>query len=197
MDSESVKMVARWRGGDQQAAAELFARYAERLINLTGRQLSAQLAVRVDPQDVVQSVFCSFFVGARDGSFVLQRSGDLWNLLVTITLHKVRRQVEFHTAQKRSPSAERGSGRDLAELLAQIPAVEPSPAEVAALADTLAEVFRGLQPVQRRMLELRLQGHTLTEIVAETRHSQASVQRLLDRVKRQLAQADGPKNNTG
>ena len=50
--------------------------YAEKLIALAHRQLSARLAQRVAPEDVVQSVYCSFFVGSGDGQFVLQRSGD-------------------------------------------------------------------------------------------------------------------------
>ena len=65
-ESESIKLVAAWREGDQQAATALFERYAKRLIALANSRLSARLAARVDPQDVIQSVYCSFFVGARD-----------------------------------------------------------------------------------------------------------------------------------
>ena len=40
MDDLSVDLLARWRQGDQQAAAALFERYAERLIGLAHGRLS-------------------------------------------------------------------------------------------------------------------------------------------------------------
>ena len=79
----SVNLVHRWRGGDQKAAEELFRRYANRLIGLARSRLSRKLARRVDPEDVVQSVYRSFFHDVRDGRYDLQRGGDLWRLLVT------------------------------------------------------------------------------------------------------------------
>ena len=56
---------------------------------------------RVEPEDVVQSVYRSFFQKAEADRYVLEKTGDLWKLLATITVSKVRGQVEFHTAQKR------------------------------------------------------------------------------------------------
>jgi RNA polymerase sigma factor (sigma-70 family) len=194
-DGESIQLLARWRGGDQQAAAELFQRYAERLIALARRRLSTRLATRIDPEDVVQSVYGSFFVGARDGRFTLERSGDLWRLLVSITLNKLFLQARHHTAGKRDMDQEQGRAADSAwgiptELLAR----EPTPDEAVALTDTLEEVLRRLEPVERRMVELRLQGYRLIEIVAETQHSKSAVLRVLERVQRQLKQS-GQTNN--
>src|SRR5262245_5701318 len=76
----SGNLVARWRQGDQQAAAELFHRYASRLTALARSQLSGQLAHRIDPEDVVQSVCRCFFADTREGRYELQRGGDLWRL---------------------------------------------------------------------------------------------------------------------
>lgn len=86
MADNSNHLVARWQQGDQTAAAELFQRYASRLIALARSQLSVKLAQRVDPEDVVQSVYRSFFVDARNGRYDFQHGGDLWRLLVTMTL---------------------------------------------------------------------------------------------------------------
>src|SRR5947209_1095765 len=88
MESPSADLMARWRDGDQQAAGELFRRYADRLRALARTRLSARLARHVDPEDVVQSAYRSFFSGARSDRYALRRSGDLWRLLVSITLHK-------------------------------------------------------------------------------------------------------------
>src|SRR5207245_6051067 len=100
-DNQSAELMARWRGGDQQAADALFQRHAERLLALVRTRLSSQLARRFDPEDVVQSAYRSFFVGARDGRYVLTRSGDLWRLMVGITLNKLYRQVQHHQDRKR------------------------------------------------------------------------------------------------
>ena len=51
----------RLRGGDPRAAEELFARYAERLVRLAQRHLGRKVATREDGEDVVQSVFRTFF----------------------------------------------------------------------------------------------------------------------------------------
>src|SRR6202022_1988105 len=107
MDNErSGNLVARWRAGDQQAAAELFQRYADRLIALARSRLSARLARTVDPEDVVHSAYRSFFADPRAGRYDLERGGDLWRLLVAITLHKLYHQVDRSKAAKRNVDRE-------------------------------------------------------------------------------------------
>jgi DNA-directed RNA polymerase specialized sigma24 family protein len=190
MDDQSAQLLARWRDGDQRAADELFQRYAERLLSLARSRLSRQLARRIDPEDVVQSAYRSFFLRSRDGRYVLQRSGDLWKLLAAITLHKLQGQVEHHTAGKRALDRERPltPADSLAGLPAEAVGREPSPAEVAAVIDELEQVLRGLSPLHRRMVELRLQGYLFTEIAAETQRSERMVRVVLDKVKGELEQ---------
>jgi RNA polymerase sigma-70 factor (ECF subfamily) len=190
-ESKSVELVNRWQEGDQDAATELFHRYAERLISLAHRKLSAQLAQRIQPEDVVQSVYCSFFVGARKGRYVLEHSGDLWRLLVTITLNKLHHQYKRHTAGKRSVGLEGPTVNSTHQFRgpADVLSREPSPAEATALVDVLDQVLRALSPVQRRMVELRLEGYNLEEIAAMTEHCRQTVRRTLDRVQLLLAPA--------
>src|SRR5438270_9703245 len=92
--------------GDEQAAAEIFERYVERLTRLARSRLAARLAVRVDPEDIVMSAYRSFFVAARQGRFALAQGGDLWRLLVELTLHKLYRSAARHGAQRRSVDRE-------------------------------------------------------------------------------------------
>ena len=187
-DDQSGNLVARWRAGDQWAATELFHRYADRLVALAKRRLSAKLAQRVDPEDVVQSVYRSFFADVRAGRYDVKRGGDLWRLLVTITLHKLHHQVTRGIAKKRAVERERsfGSEDSLFGMQADILAHEPSPVEAAALSELLEQVMGGLDARERRMLELRLQGYNLDEIAAATCLSRRTVCRILDEVKEQL-----------
>jgi RNA polymerase sigma-70 factor (ECF subfamily) len=190
MDVPSAELMARWRNGDEEAAGELFRRYAERLLALARSRLSAWLSRHVDPEDVVQSAYRSFFTGARAGRYALERNGDLWRLLVAITLHKLQHQVEHHSAAKRAAVREgpAPSESSVFGLQGEMLARGPTPAEAAALADTLERVLHGLEPLQRRMVELRLQGCGLEEIAADVRRSERTVRRLLERVKERLQQ---------
>jgi RNA polymerase sigma-70 factor (ECF subfamily) len=190
-DLSAHNLVERWRQGDQGAAAELFQRYATRLVALARSRLSDRLSRHMDPEDVVHSAYRSFFAHARAGRFDLERGGDLWQLLVTMTLHKLQHQVERYAAQKRSVQREQhfGSEDSLLGMQAHLLARAPSAQEAAALAEQLELLMRGFTPLERRMLELRLQGHNLDEIATQTGRSEATVRRLLDRVKRQLRES--------
>jgi RNA polymerase sigma-70 factor (ECF subfamily) len=191
MDDRSGDLLARWRSGDQQAAAVLFGRYADRLIALVRSRLSAKFSQRLDAEDVVQSVYRTFFADARDNRFELQRGGDLWRLLVTIALHKLQHQVKKNLRDKRTVNRQQSLGSDdsLFGLESKVPADAPSPLEAAALADELEQLMRDLEPLHRRILELRLQGYNLDEIAADTDRSERTVRRVLERIKEQLEQS--------
>jgi RNA polymerase sigma factor (sigma-70 family) len=190
LDDASVNLVARWRKGDQQAAQELFERYVGQLIALARTRLSPKLAQRIDPEDVVQSAYRSFFAGARAGRFELRRGGDLWRLLVATTLHKLHDQIKHHRAQKRSIDAEKrfSSEDSLFGIQPDVLADKPSPLEALALVDELQEVMRGLEPLHRQVLQLRLEGYNLDEIGAAIDRCPQTVRRILERVKSDLEQ---------
>jgi RNA polymerase sigma factor (sigma-70 family) len=188
MDAPSAELMARWRSGEQEAAEILFRRYVERLLALARSRMSSWLARCVDAEDVVQSAYRTFFAGALAGRYSLRRNGDLWRLLAAITIHKVQHQIERHTAAKRSKVREHHFGGDssLFEFQGDVLAREPTPEQAAALTDTLEEVFRGLEPGDRRVVELRLQGSGLGEIAADMRRSERTVRRVLERVRERL-----------
>src|SRR5262249_12892791 len=74
--------IKRWSGGDQRAAKLLFARYAERLTHVAEQHLSRKVAAREGGEDVVQSVFRTFFRRSAEGQFQIDTSAQLWRLLV-------------------------------------------------------------------------------------------------------------------
>src|SRR5262245_50887646 len=82
------------RNGDETAAAEIFERFTGRLIGLARSRLDQRLQGKVDPEDVLQSVYRSFFVRHRDGKFKLESWDNLWSLLAQITVRKCCRQIE-------------------------------------------------------------------------------------------------------
>ena len=69
-----------YRHGDQDAAKVLYLRYAGRLRALARSRTSTDLAGRVDDDDIVQSVFGSFFRGVIHGAYDVPAGEELWNL---------------------------------------------------------------------------------------------------------------------
>jgi RNA polymerase sigma-70 factor (ECF subfamily) len=185
-DATVAELLTRWQHGDEHAAAELFRRYAGRLIGLARSRLPDNLAQRFDPEDVVQSAYRSFFARARDGRFEVQPGNDLWQLLVAITLHKLQHQVRWNTAEKRAVFREERIEDAAATASPPLLTQEPSPIEAVALVDEVEQVMSRLDPLPRRVLELRLQGFDYEEIAAEVDRSECTVRRVLRQLEQSL-----------
>ena len=67
-DDTFSRLMARLRAGEDAAAREVFERFAGRLVALARRRCNRLLARKVDPEDVVQSAYKSFFVRHRAGT---------------------------------------------------------------------------------------------------------------------------------
>ena len=183
---DSLELVRRVRAGDETAADALFHRYLERLIDLARSRLSRKMARRLDAEDVVQSAYRSFFLNIRHGRYQLLFSGDLWRLLAAITIHKVRRQVRRHTAEKRSVDLEESGILELILESQREGARMPTPDEAATLVDELQQVLAGLSPLYRRIFEFRLQDRSVEEVARRAGCSERTAHRALAIVRQQL-----------
>lgn len=180
LDDDSQHLVKRLRDGESRAANEVFERYMLRLVALARTRISPKLARRVDPEDVVQSAYRSFFRRVANDEIVFQRAGDLWRLLAAFTINKLRGQVEHHTARRRDIDRElHATGAINAEIF-DAGATEPTVEQVAMLSDELADVMCQMPARERAVLEGRLQGRTIEEIAAELDCSQRTVRRQLE-----------------
>jgi hypothetical protein len=70
-------------------------RFASRLIALARAELDSRIRQKVDPEDVLQSVYKSFFRRHAEGEFDLDGWDRLWAVLATITINKCRRWPSF------------------------------------------------------------------------------------------------------
>lgn len=184
MDEESIQLLGRFREGDEEAATEIYHRYVRRLIGLAQTRISAKLNQKLDADDVVQSVYRSFYRRAKEGRFALQRAGDLWRLLAAITVNKVRKKARFHGQLKR----DMGRQGELNEAVlvqqhAELFAEGPATPDAVAVFDELSVVLRDMDERQRTMVEMRLQGHELQEISEEVGRSTRTVRRTLNDVR--------------
>jgi RNA polymerase sigma-70 factor (ECF subfamily) len=106
------------------AVARYFERYSQQLAHLAEQHLSRGMAGRLDGEDVVQSVFRTFFRRCTAGELKIDSSAEVWRLLVKITLFKARAKGRFHTADKRNIGVERPAGDDS---LQRVVDAEPGP----------------------------------------------------------------------
>jgi RNA polymerase sigma-70 factor (ECF subfamily) len=180
-------LMDRLKAGDRAAAAEVFDQFSARLIDLARRRLGAMLRRKVDPEDVLQSAFKSFFVRQRDGRLAPQSRGELWAVLVTLTLRKCGAQVDHFRAARRDvrrESAPINSDGSADSWLAL--AREPRPDEAAVLAELVEVLFRKLDGRGREILSLHLQGLESAEIKLQVGCSERTVFRVLQRVREGL-----------
>jgi RNA polymerase sigma factor (sigma-70 family) len=182
----TADLAVRLSSGDPRAAEEIFARYAQRLTSLAEQQLSRKLAGRFDGADVVQSVFRTFFRRSAAGEFRIDSSDELWRLLVQITLHKARAYGRHHTAAMRDVAAEAPRG---AAYLLDAVAHEPGPVEAAALVDQIEELLRGLPTLYCDLLQLRLEGHSVSDTAARLGVSRRTVHRGLRLLQQRLTRS--------
>jgi RNA polymerase sigma factor (sigma-70 family) len=184
-DHQSARdLVQRWQAGDQAAADELYRRYAQRLCALAAGRIDRRLGRRVAADDIVQSVFRTFFRRAARGEYPIDHSGTLWSLLVQITLRKVQRQRERHHAGKRNVGAEVEPDGD--QPLPEAVAHEPTAEEVVSLLDEMRFLLAGLQPPEPQIVQLCFDGHSTPEIAQRVGCSRWTVRRVLDRVGHRL-----------
>src|SRR3954468_7473777 len=115
-DAETfTRLMVRLRTGEDAAAREVFERFAGRLVALARRRFNRLLARKVDPEDVGQSAYKSFFVRHRAGTLDVGGWDGLWNLLSLITLRKCADRAEYFlagaTPPGRRPARPAGTGR--------------------------------------------------------------------------------------
>jgi DNA-directed RNA polymerase specialized sigma24 family protein len=131
--------------------------------------------VRVDEQDVLQSMYASFCLRQQRGDFSLGGREDLWQLLVTMTLNKTRNAAARHRAGRRDYRREQGAAAGAEgsmtpdEALAAMEGAGPTPDEAAELTEQLHARLRGLPEALRRIALWKLEGYTHEEIAAPER----------------------------
>lgn len=175
-------LIAAFKAGSETAARDLFDRYCEKLMRLARRRIGQRMTTRVDPEDVIQSAFRTFFVHVKNDEFTFEGEDDLFKLLVRLTVNKTLRQIAHHRAAKRDPSKEVAQGSSDNDILANITAHEPSPEVEVAVLDELERFLGQLPEFDRRVLELKLQGNSTTEIAEALGSYDRKIRRVLERI---------------
>lgn len=169
------------RDGSENAAGQLYVRYAQRLHSLILSRRTADLARCEDADDIVQSVFSSFFRGARKGYYDVPVGEELWKLLLVMALNKIRARANFHHAARRDVRRTFG-GDALSEAGAEV----DSEIGLTFLRLVIDEALQAWPPEHAQMIVLRIEGYEVAEIATRTRRSRRTVERVLQEFRRQL-----------
>ena len=129
----------RLKGGDSVAMQQLFDEYSDKLVRLASKNIHPALLKRFDGEDVVQSVFRTFFRRQQEGKFQIEREQQLWRLLVTITICKTRSAARRHLAAKRNVQVEQ-----LLPDESDFQIREASPGDAMALLEEIDAAMQGL-----------------------------------------------------
>ena len=178
-------LLGRYRRGDDDAATELYLRYAKRLHALAENKSGADLKQRVDSEDLVQSVFRTFFRRVVDGQYEIPDGDELWKLLLVIGLNKLRSWGSYHRAIKRN-IGKTDSGGTAEIALGEASGDDRSSLQV--LEMTIDELISPMPNDCQEIIRLRIAGYDINDISLQTKRSKRSVERILQEFRKKLGE---------
>lgn len=175
-------LLAKLSSGDEAAAEQVFRTYEPFLRIVIRRQLSPRLQAKFDSVDVVQSLWADLVEGFRQGRWHFQNAIQLRAFLITAARNRFNDRYRSHrrSLEREQPFFESGKQRPFA-------AEDPTPSEVVQASDAWENMLKLCPPEHRRLLELKKQGASLAELVAQTGLHEGSIRRILRVLARKMA----------
>jgi DNA-directed RNA polymerase specialized sigma24 family protein len=162
-----------------EAARQIWLRFAVRLRDVVRHRLDPKVLRRAGEDDVVQSIFASFFTAPPGPGGPPRSRADLWRLLVHFTLCKVANTAEHHRAQRRDVRREQPLEGAAAQGFARSEPEDPrwmSPEDEAVAREDFGRLRALLPEDLRPVFDLRLEGSTNAEIAAQIHRVERTVE---------------------
>jgi len=183
-DASITQWIADLKDGRETAAQGLWELYFDRLVGLARTKLAAATRRSADEEDVALSAFKSLCLGAAKGRFRELRDRDnLWPLLVVLTVRKAQDLVKHERRQKRGGNLAASAPQpaiDIENFLSR----EPTPELSAMLAENCERLLEKLDPAQRQIAQMKLEGHANAEIATQLACGLRTVERRLDLIRK-------------
>ena len=167
-------LMRRLRLGSEGAATQIYLRYGHRLRALARAQSSRELASCIDADEIVQSVFGSFFRGARKGFYDVPAGEELWRLFLVIALNKIRAKGAYYQAAKRAAHLTLHGSAPMRRAAAKDDAAAFTCPKL-----TIDEALGALPAGHRDLVLLRMEGYDVAEIAERLGRSRRTVERML------------------
>jgi RNA polymerase sigma-70 factor (ECF subfamily) len=176
------------RQRDAEAARAVCERFRQRLNQVARQRLDPRLQAKLDPEDIVQSVFRTVFKRLADGQFALEDWDNLYGLLYRVTARKCGKWYDYFHAQGRDVDQEVALAAESKESAGaqEIASQGETPSEAAILAETVEQVLRGMGQREQQVVLLSLQGLRVAEVSRELHCTETKVYRVLKEIRRRL-----------
>ena len=182
------KNISHWidqiKEGDSVAAGELWRHYYERLIRNVRKHLRGQHGGVADEEDIVVSVFESFYRAAEQGRFPeMADRDDLWRLLLKMSARKIIDKRRHDQRQRRGAGKHvlslAGGGRE-GEALIEVIGDEPTPEMVLTMAESVERLLAHLGDGQLREIAVgKMEGFSNAELARRLECSERTIERRL------------------
>ncbi len=166
--------------GDEHAATELFTLYGRRLAALARKRLGPLLRGKVDPEDILQSVFRSFFCRRREQKLEIESWEGLWGILAVMTVRKCGDQCDRYLAACRDVRRESRSSAASGSWIKKLRCKRShGPVEVVVLAELVEQILAQLPEEHSEIAALFLEGYSVAEISERVHYSERTVWRTI------------------
>ena len=187
----AINWINKLSEGDKCAQEILFKKFFSRLISLAKSKMHEMNTVPRDEEDVAVSAFRSFCSGIEGGEFSVDNEGELWAILFTITTRKACAERRRQYAEKRGggkATIRQSDGEEDDDVFEAVAGREPSPELAQAMADAADELLAIFEnsSKQRQVLEMKLQGYTVSEISKATGLTESNIHKHLKNIRNKL-----------
>lgn len=185
--------IERLKAGESEAANQIWHLYFDRLVRSVRQRLLGQNRAVSDEEDVVLSVFESFYDATRKGRFPdLADRDDLWHVLLRMAARKVvdkrRRDSRKRRGGDQTVHSIESSGGDEVSAI-EIRGEEPSPEMVMMMQESVERFFAHLGVGQLRDLAgAKLEGYSNAELAVRFACSERTIERRLHLIREKCQQ---------
>ncbi len=180
------------KDGNSQAANRIWEHYFDKLVGSVRKRLYGHNRAASDEEDIVLSVFESFYAAAEAGRFPdLADRDDLWRLLITMSARKAVDKRRHDRRLRRGGDVVTHSLDESVDESFILEAIgsEPSPEMVVLMQESVEQLFShlGVGPL-RELAVAKLEGYSNAEIARRFECSERTIERRLHLIREKLQQ---------
>ena len=194
----SVELIKLAREGNESAFEEIYNRYAANVFCLANDHLNEKFRRRLNPEDLVQSIFRTIWRTTRNQDRKLEdftSDEGLRTWLVTIALNKIFSKIKHNQRKMRDVGAERNLSPEARDaVLSNASFRTPIPESIVEAADLYERIIRNLDPTNQQILQFLVSGYNQKETAELVNVTPRTVRRRVKEIKttvEQLVDADG------